>query len=135
EVHYHRQSRAAGETKYPLRKMLRLASDAILSSSRLPLCLPYLLAALAVLGGIAGLVVIPAVPAGPSYPVGLLFGLVLFCAAAQLISIGVLGEYLGRVFSQVQQRPLFIVQEATDPPPESGVDLSVATREKCCSAF
>lgn len=135
EVHYHRQSRAAGETKYPLRKMLRLASDAILSSSRLPLRLPHLLAALAMLGGIAGFAAMLVFPAGQSHQVGFLAGLILFCGAAQLVTIGLLGEYLGRVFSQVQQRPLFIVQEVTDATCEIGEyhEPVPARYADCCS--
>lgn len=112
EVPYHRHSRAGGETKYPLRKMLGFASDAIISFSRLPLCLPYVLAMLTMLLGLfAGIISVMAPEAASRTT--LLVGVVVFSGAAQLISLGVLGEYLGRVFEQVQHRPLYVIQDDT----------------------
>jgi dolichol-phosphate mannosyltransferase len=114
EVRYHRQSRAAGETKYPLRKMLRFAGDAILSFSRLPLCLPYVLAFVTLIVGMTAGVVLTVAPVAVSQT-ALLTAVILFCGAAQLVSLGLLGEYLGRIFEQVQHRPLYVVQEVTHP--------------------
>ena len=58
-----------------------------------------------------------------------------FCGASQLVSIGLLGEYLGRTFSQVQQRPLFIVQEATDATSEidEHQEPALSRYEDCCA--
>ena len=114
DVPYDRHARVAGETKYPLRKMLRLATDAVVSSSTLPLRFPYYfaliataLALLAVVGTLAF--------AGSSLSAGGLAILVAVVAfgGLNLCALGVLGEYVGRVYEQVKGRPLYFVRATT----------------------
>jgi polyisoprenyl-phosphate glycosyltransferase len=114
-VPYNRASRHAGHTKYPLRKMLRLASDGVIGFSTLPLRLGILAGFLmAVLAVGYGMVALSLKLAGlndvPGYA-SLLVTITLL-SGIQLIVIGVLGQYLGRVYDEVRNRPLYLVQEA-----------------------
>lgn len=113
-VEYDREARFAGETKYPLRKMIRFAIDGITSFSVLPLRLATWL------GSIAGLI---AVVAGlwavyvrffvsavvPGWTTIMIF--VAFGTSAQLLMIGILGEYVGRIYEELKRRPLYITSE------------------------
>ncbi len=115
-VTYKRAARLAGETKYPFRKMFRFAMDAITGFSYLPLQLAsYLGWAIAALSGIFMLVVIflRLVNDGspPFYGQATTLVAVLFLGGVQLISIGIIGEYLGRIYDEVKDRPLYIVRE------------------------
>ena len=113
-VHYTRATRAAGETKYPLRKMLRLAADSVFSFSLVPLRLAvwlgFLAAALALLGVVYAFVIRFATSEWvPGWTA--LFIAVLFLGGAQLVLIGVLGEYVGRIYGEAKRRPLYVVKE------------------------
>jgi dolichol-phosphate mannosyltransferase len=114
-VEYQRAERFAGETKYPLRKMVRLANTAITSFSYLPLRLStyfgFGLAALSLLGIILTVVLRLA---GNHVFEGQATTLVsvLFLGGIQLIFLGILGEYLGRIYDEVKDRPLYIVSRA-----------------------
>lgn len=115
-VTYKRRARVAGETKYPLRKMLRFALDAITSFSYLPLQLAsYLGFAIAGLSGFLILAVILLRLLGskspPFYGQASTLVAVLFLGGVQLISIGIIGEYLGRIYDEVKARPLYIVRD------------------------
>jgi polyisoprenyl-phosphate glycosyltransferase len=119
EVLYDRQERAAGEPAQSFRRLLRYALDGVFSFSHLPLrLLTY-----------TGMVV-----AGIGFAIGLFFvlrrllgqeiaftgfttlvTLVLFLGGVQLIGIGVLGEYLGRIYDEVKRRPLYIVRRPPRP--------------------
>jgi dolichol-phosphate mannosyltransferase len=112
-VRFQRPPRHAGETKYHLRRLLRLASDGLVSFSHLPLqiatWLGILVSALAVLGfmvaaglGLAGVWWRNWVP---------LFAGLFFLGGVQLWTIGLLGSYVGRIFDEVKRRPLYLVQE------------------------
>jgi polyisoprenyl-phosphate glycosyltransferase len=112
-VPFDRPARAAGETKFPLRRMARFAWDGITSFSVLPLRL-VTLAGLGCAGG--SLVVL-----GWAFYVRLfteravagwtsLMGVVLFLGGLQLLSLGVIGEYLARVFDEAKRRPLYLVR-------------------------
>jgi polyisoprenyl-phosphate glycosyltransferase len=115
-VPYRRAARYAGETKYPFRKMLRLAITAITGFSYFPLQLATYIGFFS-----AGLSIfsIPLVIAlrllGSQQP---LLGqattliAVLFLGGVQLISLGILGEYIGRIYDEAKGRPLYIVREA-----------------------
>lgn len=116
-VEYRRAARFAGETKYPLRKMLKFASDAITGFSYLPLQLATYL------GFLSAGVSILAIPiviylriSGSEAFFGQATTLiaVLFLGGIQLISLGILGEYLGRLYDQAKGRPLYIVREAPE---------------------
>jgi polyisoprenyl-phosphate glycosyltransferase len=111
-VYYDRAARFAGDTHYPLHKMLRFASDGIVSFSALPLRIATWLGVLSglVALGVAGwvlAVVLTGVEAVPGWAT-LMFAVSL-SSSAQLLMIGILGEYLGRVYDEVKRRPLYLV--------------------------
>jgi dolichol-phosphate mannosyltransferase len=114
-VTYVRQERFAGATNYPLRKMLKFASDAITGFSYLPLQLAtYLGFIVAVLSGLGMIGVILARLIGNQAFFGQATTLVmvLFLGGIQLICLGIIGEYLGRIYDEVKARPLYVVNEA-----------------------
>jgi dolichol-phosphate mannosyltransferase len=110
---YRRDARYAGETKYPLRKMIRFALDAIASFSHAPLQIAtvagFVFAALAFL----------------AIPVAVVFRFfgafvpgvtttvvaVLLLGGIQLMAIGMIGEYVGRIYDEVKRRPLYVVRD------------------------
>lgn len=116
-VEYKRAARFAGETKYPFRKMLKFASDAITSFSYFPLQLAtvigFISAGLSILA--IPIVVILRITGSQAF-----FGqattliAVLFLGGVQLISLGILGEYIGRLYDEAKGRPLYIVREESD---------------------
>ncbi len=113
-VPFERPARRAGETNYPLRKMLRLAVDAITSFSRVPLQLATWLGLAMVAGGGLGLgaaVLAAVVKRAEINPTGVVVAAVVLVGGVQLVAVGVLGAYLARVFDEVQGRPLYVVQE------------------------
>lgn len=123
-VQYVRHHRFAGVTKYPLRKMLRFAADGITSFSYVPLqlatTLGFIAAGMALLG-------IPAVLllrlSGYLAFEGQATTLssVLLLGGVQLIFLGIIGEYLGRIYNEVKKRPLYILSARlgfTDSPQE-----------------
>jgi dolichol-phosphate mannosyltransferase len=114
-VAYKRESRHAGETKYPVRKMVKLAFDAITGFSLKPLkCATYLGM---VTAGVSFLLILYAL-------YGRLVGqdtvrgwastivAVTFLGGVQLVTIGIVGEYVGRIYEEVKQRPLYLVRRA-----------------------
>ena len=122
-VKYHRAARFAGTSKYPLKKMLKLASNAITGFSYFPLQLATYM------GMIAAGVSIIAIPVvillrltGVSAFLGQATTLiaVLFLGGVQLVTLGILGEYLGRVYDEVKGRPLYIVAEAPERDSSAG---------------
>jgi len=117
-VEYERAPRYAGETKYPLRKMVRLAFNAITSFSHVPLQLAtYTGFAFA---GISVIIAIFMRLLGNAQLLGQATTLVsvLFLGGVQLIFLGIIGEYLGRIYDEVKNRPLYIIADAYgfDPP-------------------
>ncbi|MFD7204852.1 glycosyltransferase family 2 protein [Streptomyces sp. NPDC059893] len=115
EVTYHRDPRVAGHTKYPLRKMILLAVDSIVSFSVAPLRLATWLGALAFFVCLGTFVyTLAAYSAGDTTPGWTsLITAVLFVGAVQLICLGVLGEYIGRIYTALQQRPTYYVGDDT----------------------
>jgi dolichol-phosphate mannosyltransferase len=119
-ISYKRDPRYAGETKYPLRKMLRFSLDAIASFSHLPLQVATALGFL--FSGVAFLAipVVVALRLAGSYLPG--FGsitiAILMLGGIQLIAIGLIGEYVGRIYDEVKRRPLYIVREQRNEPVE-----------------
>lgn len=114
-VEYERAERFAGDTKYPFRKMLRLAINAITSFSYLPLRLAtYFGFALAVLSLLGIVLTIVLRLAGNHFFEGQATTLVsvLLLGGIQLIVLGIIGEYLGRIYDEVKGRPLYIVSQA-----------------------
>jgi dolichol-phosphate mannosyltransferase len=114
-VPYRRAARFAGETKYPFSKMVKLALDAVTSFSYFPLQVAtYVGFAAAGVSIIAIPVVIVMRLFGHEAFLGQASTLlaVLFLGGVQLICVGVLGEYIGRIYDEVKGRPLYIVSEA-----------------------
>ena len=111
---YARPARVAGETKYPLRKMLRLAADAVVSFSDAPLRFATSLGWTIALGSIAyGLVtVIRYFVVGAFAPGWTSLVVVLsLLSGVQLITLGLIGEYIGRIYDEVKGRPLYLVSQ------------------------
>lgn len=113
-VPYDRAERFAGETKYPLRKMLRLAFDGILSFSSVPLrialILGFVVSVLSILAGVVAIVV----KLGGWYTVTgwtSLAVLISFIGGVQLTVMGIIGEYISRIYDEVKARPLYLVAE------------------------
>jgi dolichol-phosphate mannosyltransferase len=116
-VTYKRAARHAGVTKYPLKKMLRLALNAITGFSYFPLQVATFF------GFVSASVAILAIPVVVYMRVTgsqAFFGqattliAVLFLGGVQLISLGILGEYIGRLYDEAKGRPLYIVREAPE---------------------
>lgn len=112
-IRYSRDPRFAGETKYPLRKMIRFSMDAVTSFSIRPLKVAilcgFLFAVLAfffIAYVIVGTLMGHTVPGWSS-----IVGAILLCSSVQLFVMGVIGEYLGRLYLEAKKRPLFIVEE------------------------
>ena len=114
-VEYERAERFAGETKYPLRKMLTLATNAITSFSYLPLQFATLLGFVFAFLSLLGIVITIILRlSGNLFFLGQATTLVsvLFLGGIQLIFLGIIGEYLGRIYDEVKNRPLYLVSHA-----------------------
>ncbi len=115
-VPYTREARQAGRTKYPIRKMVHFALDAIASFSNVPLQLAT------VAGFACAMLAFIAVPIAVIFKI---FGsfvpgvtttvvAVLLLGGIQLMAIGLIGEYVGRIYDEVKRRPLYVVRERTN---------------------
>jgi dolichol-phosphate mannosyltransferase len=124
-VPYERDARAAGETKYTLRKMLRFSLDAIASFSHLPLQLATYAGLLSAGVAFIAIPVVIGLHFADSYLPG--FGtitiLILLIGGIQLIALGVIGEYIGRIYEEVKHRPLYIVREERNRPEQAPVPV------------
>lgn len=119
---YDRVARQAGESKYPLRKMVHFATDGIISFSLVPLKLAIWTGFLAIWIAVAGIIVAIIDRVMNKNLIrgwASLFVAVLFMGGVQLISLGILGEYLGRIYTEVKRRPLYVVQERLGFPPST----------------
>jgi glycosyltransferase involved in cell wall biosynthesis len=116
-VKYRRAARVAGVTKYPFRKMLKLALNAITGFSYFPLQVATYFGFFA--AGVA-ILAIPIVAYMRMMGSGAFYGqattliAVLFLGGVQLISLGILGEYIGRLYDEAKGRPLYIVRDAPE---------------------
>jgi len=114
-VPYTRASRKAGTTKYPIRKMMRLATDGFVGFSTAPLRLALTIGLAMALGAVAyGLVAIALKLAGLPYVPGYasLIVTITFLSGVQLIVIGMVGQYVARIYDEVRGRPLYLVRES-----------------------
>lgn len=110
---YQRDARFAGQTNYPLRKMIALAVDAVTSFSTVPL---RFASHLGMIFGVIGLLALAWVgwgwlSGGAVRGWASLAALILVVGSVQLLVLGVFGEYLGRMYMEAKNRPLFIVDE------------------------
>jgi glycosyltransferase involved in cell wall biosynthesis len=111
---YAREARFAGSTKYPLRKMFNLALDGIFSFSTVPLRFVTTLGLLTAALAAAGILYSLAVRIFTSHWVAgwaTLILAVLFTGGVEMFCFGILGEYIGRIYTEIKQRPLFVVRE------------------------
>ncbi len=111
-VPYHRDSRYAGETKYTLPRMLRFSLDAISSFSHRPLQLATLLGFLISTLAFIAIPVVAVLRILGSYLPGFsaVTILILLLGGIELIAIGIIGEYVGRIYDEVKGRPLYLVR-------------------------
>jgi glycosyltransferase involved in cell wall biosynthesis len=135
-VRYRRAARATGETKFTLGRMLRFSFDAITSFSHAPLQAATLLGFL--FSGLAFLAIPLTIVARysdiyvPGVPSTIV--IILLLGGIQLITVGIIGEYVGRIYDEVKRRPLYVVRDRlnVEPPPEARAsadeDLSGARR-------
>jgi dolichol-phosphate mannosyltransferase len=115
-VMYQRQARQAGETKFPVRKMTRFALDGITSFSFFPLRLATWTGfGVSIFAFLYIVVVLVLKATGVSW-LGYtsLMASILFLGGVQLLMIGIMGEYLARIFDEVKRRPLYLVGDRTD---------------------
>ncbi|HEY0431700.1 MAG TPA: glycosyltransferase [Pyrinomonadaceae bacterium] len=113
-VMYARAERRAGASKYPLLKMLQFAVDGVLSFSLTPLRVALWVGFLSIGLAFAGIIYAFVVRFYiRDYVKGWasIFTAVLFIGGAQLITLGIIGEYIGRIYAEVKRRPLYVIQE------------------------
>jgi glycosyltransferase involved in cell wall biosynthesis len=115
KVEYTREKRFAGETKYPLKKMMKFAVDGILSFSQAPLRIStafgFLCSGLSFIFILYGLIIKYYFPGKAIPGWASIFVATLFLGGVQLICFGILGEYLGRIYEEIKNRPLYIIDE------------------------
>jgi dolichol-phosphate mannosyltransferase len=113
-VPYDRKSRFAGTTKYPLTKMISFALDAITSFSVVPLRLvSYLALAIIAVTFVAGAVLIAVKLLNPAYFIpgfAATMITIIFFGGVQLLALGVIGEYIGRMYESVKARPIYLLE-------------------------
>ena len=125
EIRYDRHERAAGQPQQTFRRLIRYATDGVLSFSYLPLrLLTYTGLVIALVGFVAAVFyAVRRLTGMETAPTGYttLVTIVLFLGGVQLIGIGVLGEYLGRIYDEVKHRPLFLIRRPrAQPGPAAG---------------
>lgn len=108
-VSYERKVRVAGKTHYPFHRMLSLAMDGITALSTRPIHMVGLLGMVLVVVGLLGMVL----RGGGE----LLYWLICFVGGLQLMGLGVVGEYVGRIHREVKNRPRYIISERTEEKP------------------
>ncbi len=114
-VLFDREDRKYGETNYPLKKMIKLAMDAITSFSYIPLKISanigFIVAFLSFLG------IVYATYRKIFFPAEVVSGwtfltiVILFLGSVQLIALGIIGEYIGRIYTETQGRPLYVIRD------------------------
>ena len=111
-VEYRREERYAGETKYPLKKMLKLAPDGLISFSFKPIKLPLYIGFVSILISLVMVLAAILVFAFNGVQSSNLFyitALIVFFGGVQLVSIGILGQYIIRIYDESIKRPLYII--------------------------
>lgn len=112
-----REKRAAGRQKYTFRKLLRLAADAVFSFSWVPLRLVSVVGALSILASLVYLVTILVMYFTGDIPLAgwtTIIFLIISFGGATLLALGIIGEYLGRIYDEVKKRPIYIIAGTTD---------------------
>lgn len=115
-VAYDRTERLAGKSKYPLKKMLKLAADGITNLSVKPIHLIFLIGIISVLLSLAG-IIWSIVAHFLSYTVAgwsSIIAIICFFGGIQILCIGVIGEYIGKIYMETKARPRYIISKKTD---------------------
>lgn len=114
-VYYERSERAAGKSHYPLKKMLALAFDGITSLSIKPIKIIFMLGLIVALISFVGIIwaVVEAILGNTVGGWASTTCIICFLSGVQLVSIGVIGEYIGKIYMEVKQRPRYIISEKT----------------------
>lgn len=114
-VYYERSERAAGKSHYPLSKMLALAFDGITSLSIKPIKIIFVLGLIVALISFVGIIwaVVEAILGNTVSGWASTTCIICFLSGVQLISIGVIGEYIGKIYMEVKHRPRYIISEKT----------------------
>lgn len=113
-VEVRHEARHAGQSGYTLRRLVRLWMSAWINFSVLPLRIATILGLLTAAGGLIGLLVVAwlrLTHQGPAFGWGSLMGALLVFSGTQLVMLGVIGEYLGRMFISINRRPQSVVRE------------------------
>ena len=124
---YQRDARYAGETKYPFRKMLKFSFDGITSFSTIPLKIATWIGSIAAI--LAFFPSSASSSSGSGYTVqgwATIMVALLFMGSVQLLCLGIIGEYLGRVFNEVKPRPMYVVRQGRDEQDEDDVAPTMA---------
>jgi len=135
-VRFERPARAAGVSKYPLRRMLLLSWNAAVSFSPLPLRLSFAVGgAIAGVGAAYGVYAFVRAALGLYVVPGWTSSIVVTCliGGAIMISVGILGEYVGRIFEEIKQRPLYIVNVSANTGLDTDVDLHICDADASAS--
>jgi polyisoprenyl-phosphate glycosyltransferase len=119
-VEYDREARAGGATKFPLRRMVRFAWDGISSFSHVPLQIATFLGFFFALVALALLPLTVVARYTGIYERGVpsLLFIILLIGGIQLMTLGVIGEYVGRIYDEVKRRPLYVVRKHVGGAPE-----------------
>ncbi len=113
-VLFDREDRKYGTTGYPLKKMIKLAIDAITSFSYFPLRVPLYIGIVVSFIGLTSLMILAFKSMNLSTLTiisNILIGILILVTGIQLILLGILGEYLGRIYTEVQNRPLYVLND------------------------
>ncbi len=132
-VAYDRDARAAGATKFTVRKMVRFSIDALSSFSNVPLQVASVLGFLSAFAAFLAILLVAVARLAGVFVSGISTVLVavLLLGGIQFITVGIIGEYIGRIYDEVRRRPLYFVRErrnlpethrAGDQPSESRLD-------------
>lgn len=112
-VDYVREERFAGETKYPLKKMIRFAADGVAAFSSKPLRLSTTIGILTALGGFAYIIaiIVYAAVGNPLAAWSIPLAVLIFLNGISMILLGIVGGYISRIYDEVKGRPLYIISE------------------------
>ncbi|MGW8446244.1 glycosyltransferase family 2 protein [Bacillus wiedmannii] len=113
-VEYERDERFAGETKYPLKKMIKFASDGIIAFSTKPLRIVMTLGLLSVLISIIVLlytITVKIIGTGTQTGWAFIMVAITFFSGIQLLGLGIVGQYIARIYDESKNRPIYIVKE------------------------
>ncbi|MBY0597564.1 glycosyltransferase family 2 protein [Bacillus bingmayongensis] len=129
-IEYERDERFAGETKYPLKKMIKFASDGIIAFSTKPLRMVMTLGLISVLISIAVLIYSVIVKIiGQDIQTGWasLMVAITFFSGMQLLGLGIVGQYVARIYDESKNRPIYVVKETVNIEED---DVTLYNKEK-----